>query len=383
MLLKVKKPELKTYKLFPKLPFFFISGVLLFSFIFPNFLWAKVDLVQVVEKLQYPWAMDFLPGSEALVTEKPGRLQKVNLETGKKTEIQNLPEVHAVGQGGLLDVMVHPDFKQNQKIFLTFSAPKNASGDATTTLISARLEGQQLSDQKILFQADPALPGGHHFGSRVRMAQDGMLYFSVGERGRMKEAQDPQNHLGTVIRLQENGKVPQDNPFLKNRKGRAEIFSYGHRNPQGMALHPKTGKIWVHEHGPQGGDEINILKAGANYGWPKTTYGEQYGGGKIGIGPKSTGIEEPLLHWTPSIAPSGMDFYQGDIFPNWNGDLLVGSLKFRMLVLVDLEGSLVQGQEVIFQDRIGRVRDVRVSPEGKVYLLNDEYLGGIFRLDPL
>ena len=383
MLLKVKKFGLKFCRLLPKLPIFFNSGVLLFVFIVPNFLWAKVDLVQVVEKLQYPWAMDFLPGNEALVTEKPGRLQKVNLETGKKTEIQNLPEVHAVGQGGLLDVMVHPDFKQNQKIFLTFSAPLNASGDATTTLISARLEGQKLSDQKILFQADPALPGGHHFGSRVRMAKDGMLYFSVGERGRMKEAQDPQNHLGTVIRLQENGKVPQDNPFLKNKKGRAEIFSYGHRNPQGMALHPKTGKIWVHEHGPQGGDEINILKAGANYGWPKTTYGEQYGGGKIGIGPKSTGIEEPLLHWTPSIAPSGMDFYQGDIFPNWNGDLLVGSLKFRMLVLVDLEGSLVQGQEVIFQDRIGRVRDVRVSPEGKVYLLNDEYLGGIFRLDPL
>ena len=383
MLLKVKKHGLKTCRLLPKLPILFSSGVLIFVFIFPNFLWAKVDLVQVVEKLQYPWAMDFLPGSEALVTEKPGRLQKVNLETGKKTEIQNLPEIHAVGQGGLLDVMVHPDFKQNQKIFLTFSAPLNASGDATTTLISARLEGQQLSDQKILFQADPALPGGHHFGSRVRMAKDGMLYFSVGERGRMKEAQDPQNHLGTVIRLQENGKVPQDNPFLKNRKGRAEIFSYGHRNPQGMALHPKSGKIWVHEHGPQGGDEINILKAGANYGWPKTTFGEQYGGGKIGIGPKSPGIEEPLLHWTPSIAPSGMDFYQGDIFPNWNGDLLVGSLKFRMLVRVDLEGSLVQGQEVVFQDRIGRVRDVRVSPEGKIYLLNDEYRGGIFRLDPL
>ena len=327
--------------------------------------------------------MDFLSGNEALVTEKPGRMQKVNLETGEKTEIQNLPEVHAVGQGGLLDVMVHPDFKQNQKIFLTFSSPLNASGDATTTLISARLEGQQLLDQKILFQADPALPGGHHFGSRVRMAQDGMLFISVGERGRMKEAQDPQNHLGTVIRLQENGKVPQDNPFLNNRKGRAEIFSFGHRNPQGMALHPKTGKIWVHEHGPQGGDEINILKAGANYGWPKTTFGEQYGGGKVGIGPKSPGIEEPLLHWTPSIAPSGMDFYQGDIFPNWNGDLLVGSLKFRMLVRVDLEGSLVQGQEVVFQDRIGRVRDVRVSPDGKVYLVNDEYRGGIFRLDPL
>ena len=383
MLLKVKKLELKTCRLLSKLPVFSISRVLLFVFIFPNFLWAKVDLVQVVEKLQYPWAMDFLPGKEALVTEKPGRLQKVNLETGKKTEIQNLPEIHAVGQGGLLDVMVHPDFKQNQKIFLTFSAPTNASGDATTTLISARLEGHQLSDQKILFQADPALPGGHHFGSRVRMAQDGMLYFSVGERGRMNEAQDPQNHLGTVIRLQESGKVPQDNPFLNNRKGRAEIFSYGHRNPQGMALHPKSGKIWVHEHGPQGGDEINILKAGANFGWPKTTFGEQYGGGKIGIGPMSPGIEEPLLHWTPSIAPSGMDFYQGDIFPNWNGDLLVGSLKFRMLVRVDLEGSLVQGQEVVFQDRIGRIRDVRVSPEGKVYLLNDEYRGGIFRLDPL
>ena len=165
MLLKVKKLELKTCKFSSKHPIFFISGVLLFVFIFPNFLWAKVDLVEVVEKLQYPWAMDFLPGSEALVTEKPGRLQKVNLETGKKTEIQNLPEIHAVGQGGLLDVMVHPDFKQNQKIFLTFSAPLNASGDATTTLISARLEGQQLSDQKILFQADPALPGETAAGS--------------------------------------------------------------------------------------------------------------------------------------------------------------------------------------------------------------------------
>ena len=175
MLLKVRKRELKTCRLLPKLPSFFISGVLLLVFIFPNFLWAKVDLVQVVEKLQYPWAMDFLSGNEALVTEKTGRLQKVNLETGEKTEIQNLPEIHAVGQGGLLDVMIHPDFKQNQKIFLTFSAPLNASGDATTTLISARLEGQQLSDQKILFQADSALPGGHHFGSRVRMAQDGML----------------------------------------------------------------------------------------------------------------------------------------------------------------------------------------------------------------
>ena len=179
MLLKVKKHGLKTCRLLPKLPILFSSGVLIFVVIFPNFLWAKVDLVQVVEKLQYPWAMDFLPGNEALVTEKPGRLQKVNLETGKKTEIQNLPEIHAVGQGGLLDVMVHPDFKQNQKIFLTFSAPLNASGDATTTLISARLEGQQLLDQKILFQADPALPGGHHFGSRVRMGSRRLFPYEI------------------------------------------------------------------------------------------------------------------------------------------------------------------------------------------------------------
>jgi len=169
---------------------------------------------------------------------------------------------------------------------------------------------------------------------------------------------------------------------MNNGKGRKEIYSYGHRNPQGMALHPKSGKIWVHEHGPQGGDEINILKAGANYGWPKTTYGEQYGGGRIGISSTAPGIEAPLMHWTPSIAPSGMSFYQGEIFPNWKGDLLVGSLKFRMLVRVDLEGSEVQGQEVVFQDRIGRIRDVRVNRKGKVYLVNDEYRGGIFRLDP-
>ena len=343
---------------------------------------STVRLVQVVDQLQNPWALDFLPGSEALVTEKPGRLQRVNLETGEKVQIQAVPEVYAVGQGGLLDVLVHPDFRKNQTVFLTYAAPDSSSAGASTTLISARLEGDRLTRQKILFQANPPVPGGHHFGSRIRVGEDGMLYVSVGERGRMNEAQDPMNYLGTVVRLHQNGQIPDDNPFMNNGKGRKEIYSYGHRNPQGMALDPKSGKIWVHEHGPQGGDEINILKAGANYGWPKTTYGEQYGGGRIGIGSTAPGIEAPLMHWTPSIAPSGMSFYQGEIFPNWKGDLLVGSLKFRMLVRVDLEGSEVQGQEVVFQDRIGRIRDVRVNRKGKVYLVNDEYPGGIFRLDP-
>ncbi len=342
---------------------------------------TEVSLTQISGGLEHPWALDFLPGTEAVVTEQAGLLKRIDLKTGNQAEIKGVPKVYHYGQGGLLDVMVHPEFERNQIIFLTYSAPDKSSGGGTTTLMKARLDDNSLMQKKILFQADPALPGGHHFGSRIRMAGNGLLYFSVGERGRKDEAQDPGNHLGTVIRLNEDGKIPNDNPFHAYESSRKEIFTFGHRNPQGMALHPQTGVVWLHEHGPQGGDEINILVAGANYGWPKTTYGEQYGGGKIGIGPTAPGIHPPVLHWTPSIAPSGMEFYAGKVFPEWNGDLLVGSLKFKMLVRVDIEGTKIKGQEVVFQDQIGRIRDVRVDSKGKIYILNDEFRGGVFRMD--
>jgi glucose/arabinose dehydrogenase len=340
---------------------------------------VRVGTEPVVAGLHHPWGIDFLSADEALVTERRGQLFQVSLRDGSKRRVGSVPEVYHRGQGGLLDVLVDPNFAQNQRIFLSYAAPIGwRSG--TTTVLSARLEQTELVDRRVIFQAKPAYAGGHHFGSRLRLDAEGSLFITSGERGRAEESQNVQSHLGAVLRVHPDGQIPTDNPFVGSSAGLPEIFSYGHRNPQGMAIHPQTGAVWIHEHGPQGGDEINILLAGKNYGWPETTYGEQYGGGAIGVGPTAPGITPPVLHWTPSIAPSGMAFYQGEVFPEWQGDLLVGSLKFQMLVRVDLAGSEVVGRETLLRNQMGRIRDVKVSPDGEVYVLNDQPSGGVFRL---
>ncbi len=339
-------------------------------------------IVQVATGLDKPWGMAWLPDGRMLVTEKSGRLRLIGADGDLDPKpIGGTPKVFARGQGGLLDVTLHPDYKRTGWIYLSYSAP--GSGGASTAVMRARLSGRQLADQQVIFEADKKSGGGRHFGSRIRFGPDGLLYVTTGERGQESRAQDLGDAQGKVLRLRDDGSIPKDNPFVGEEGARPEIFTYGNRNPQGLAIQPGSGLVWTHEHGPQGGDEINILRAGANYGWPKVTYGEEYGGGKIGVGTAAPGVEQPVLYWTPSIAPSGMEFYDGDAFPQWKGDLFAGSLKFGHLVRVDVEGTSVRGQEVLFKREIGRVRDVRQGPDGLLYLLNDDRKGGVFRIEPV
>ncbi len=287
----------------------------------------------------------------------------------------------AQGQGGLLGVVAHPQFSENHLIYLAYSGAGEEG--ASTELIRAQYQQGKLSNLQKLLVATPKVEGGQHFGGRLLFDKQGYLYLTLGDRGQQALAQDTSNHAGGVVRLKDDGSIPESNPF-KNKVGAApELFSYGHRNVQGIALNPSNGQVWTHEHGPQGGDEINILKAGANYGWPIISYGEQYGGGSIGEGKtKQTGMEQPLHYWTPSIAPSGMTFYSGDNYSGWNGSLFVGSLKFSKLVRLTLVGGKVAAEENLLEGEIGRIRDVQQGPDGYLYLLNDEANGGLYRLEP-
>ncbi len=246
-----------------------------------------------------------------------------------------------------------------------------------------RLTGHRLENVEVIFRALPKSGGGRHFGSRLVFADDGLLYISLGDRGDRPNGQDLSTHAGSIIRVHDDGRVPADNPFAGKSGARAEIFTYGNRNVQGMTLQPGTGRIWAHEHGPQGGDEVNIVSAGTNYGWPVITYGRNYGiGTRIGEGTHKDGMAQPVLQWTPSIAPSGMAFYDGDRFPNWKGNLFVGSLKFEYLARLEVDGERVVHQERLIEGAIGRIRDVRQGPDGFLYLLTDESNGVLARIEP-
>jgi glucose/arabinose dehydrogenase len=337
--------------------------------------------VVVTNGLDHPWSLAFLPDGRMLVTERSGQLRVIVDGRLQDAPIAGVPEVVAKGQGGLLDVILHPDYANNGWIYLSYAA--SSLRGAHTAVARARLDGNRLVDLQSIFTGNNVASGGVHFGSRLAFGGDGKLYVTVGERGDSDRAQDLGSHNGTAVRLNDDGTVPGDNPFVNTAGAMPEIYSYGHRNPQGMARHPGTGAIWLHEHGPKGGDEINIVRPGINYGWPVITYGRSYAGFSIGEGSEKPGLAQPIHHWTPSIAPSGMAFYTGDKFPAWRGNLFVGSLKFRHLVRVELDGERVVFQERLLENAFGRVRDVRQGPDGLLYLLTDEDDGALIRLEPV
>ena len=335
----------------------------------------------VVKHLEHPWSVAFLPGGGYLITERPGRLNRITPD-GRRIVLRNLPDITARGQGGLLDVVLHPAFSDNRLIY--FSYVRGAGRRLGTAVARARLAGDALRDVEPLFHMQPQSDSGHHFGSRLVFDRNGLLFITLGDRGDRHRAQRLNDHAGAIVRLHDDGRIPHDNPLVGQPGVRPEIWSWGHRNPQGAALNPWTGQLWTHEHGPQGGDEVNIARAGANYGWPVITYGVNYGSGTpIGVGTHRPGMVQPLHHWTPSIAPSGMAFYDRTRFAGWHGDLLIGSLKFRQLVRLTLDGNRVVHEERLLSDRFGRIRDVRVHPDGAVYLLTDARAGALIRLTPM
>jgi glucose/arabinose dehydrogenase len=316
-----------------------------------------------------------------LVTERPGRLRYVTRDGGVSEPVAGVPAVFAEGQGGLLDVVLDPDFAANSTIYLSYAEPA-ADGTNGTAVARARLDGQQLDDVKVLFRQQPKFPGRHHFGSRLVFARDGTLFVTLGERNSERDlAQDLGTHIGKIVRITTDGEAPADNPFIGREGALPEIWTYGHRNLQGATLHPETGRLWTHEHGPRGGDEINLPEPGRNYGWPIITYGREYHGPAIGEGTRKAGMEDPLHFWVPSIGPSGMAFHSGRGHPAWKGQLFVGALPAKQLVRLEIgDDGRVKREERI---AIGsRVRDVREGPDGALYLATDEDAGQILRIVP-
>lgn len=337
----------------------------------------------LTEGLEQPWGLAFLPDGRMLVSERPGRLRLLAADGRLDPQaVAGLPPIAAVGQGGLLDVALHPEFSKNALIYLSYVAA--GAGGYGTEVLRGRLEDHALRDVEVIFQMQPKSKAGHHFGSRLVFDRQGYLYITLGDRGEMARAQQRDDHAGSVIRLHDDGQVPADNPFVGQAGTRPEIFTYGNRNVQGAALHPQSGEVWAHEHGPQGGDEINILRSGANYGWPVITYGRNYViGTQIGEGSARPGIAPPLRQWTPSIAPSGMAFYRGSAFPKWRNNLFVGALRGQMLVRLELDGNRIVKEERLLENALGRIRDVRAGPDGLLYLLTDSPQGRLVRLTPV
>jgi quinoprotein glucose dehydrogenase len=320
----------------------------------------------VVDGIDIPWGIDFLPDESMLVTEKSGTLYHIT--NGKKTAIKNVPNVYNRGQGGLLDVKVHPDFNNNNYIFISYASEEGEDKGGNTALIRAELKNDALENIKTLYKATPNTTRGQHFGSRIVIDDQGFIYFTIGERGNRDEnPQDITRDGGKVYRLNSDGSIPTDNPFVGKKGTKEAIWSYGHRNPQGMEIHPETNVIWLHEHGPRGGDEINIPKKGLNYGWPSITYGKNYSGTTITKETSKPGMEQPIFYWVPSIAPSGMSFVSSDKYPNLKGNLLTGSLKFQYLEHNVLDGENVTKRERLLKD-IGRVRSVEEGPDGFIYI---------------
>ncbi len=337
-------------------------------------------VVTIVDGLEHPWGMAFLPDGSILVTERPGRLRLVRNGVLEPEPIAGVPEVWARGQGGLLDVALHPDFENNRLVYLSYSKP--GPEGATTAVARGRLVDGRLENVEDIFVADAWTNRGQHFGSRLVFDGKGHLFISIGDRGVMDQAQNPSNHQGTIVRLYDDGRVPPDNPFVGREGFRPEIYAYGIRSPQGLALHPETGQLWESEHGPRGGDEINLILPGRNYGWPKITYGINYNGQKISDYTHMEGMEQPLHYWVPSIATSGMTFYTGDKFPGWKGDVFVGGLAGQQLARVRFEGTRRVAVEALLTEMKRRIRDVRTGPDGYIYLLVDEPNAPMLRLEP-
>ena len=336
---------------------------------------------EVVGGLKNPWGMAFLPDGGILITERPGSLRIVRDGNLLDQPVEGLPDIGTKGQGGLLGIALHPEFAVNRWVYLAYAA--RGQGGIGTEVARGRLEGRALRDVESIFRALPKTNAGRHFGSRLVFDGEGHLFISLGDRGEQDYAQDPGDHRGSLIRVNDDGSIPADNPFIGQPKARPEIYAIGHRNIQGLVLDAETGRLFSHEHGPQGGDELNIERAGRNYGWPVITYGVNYGiGTKIGEGTARPGMEQPVHYWVPSIAPSGLAIYRGDAFPGWNGNLFVGSLKFGLLVRLELDGDRVATEERLLDNRFGRIRDVVAGPDGFLYLLTDARPGKLLRIVP-
>ncbi len=347
----------------------------------------SVDVITVAEGLEHPWGLAFLPDGRMLVTERPGRMRVVSPDGQiDPAPIAGLPKVDAVGQGGLMDVALHPSYAENGWIYWSF-AQRDSTGGNGTELARGKLAGEpgsyRMNDVETLFRLAPKSGGGVHFGSRIVFDRDGMLYLTLGDRGDKDRAQLLDDHAGKIVRLTDRGAPAPGNPFLNDTRARPEVYSLGNRNVQGAALHPETGALWAIEHGPQGGDELNLIQAGVNYGWPIITYGVNYGiGTRIGEGTEKAGLAQPVKYWTPSPAISGLAFYTGDKFPDWQGDLLIGALRGQAVIRVQLDGDRFIADEFMLQGAVPRIRDVRVGPDGYVYLLTDLEHGAILRLQP-
>lgn len=338
----------------------------------------------VASGLEHPWALAFIGNGKMLVSERPGRLRVIAADGKVGAPVDGLPAIEVTGQGGLLDVVADRDFARNRMIYFCYAEPAALGSGNSTALASARLsdDTRRLEKLTTIFRQTPKVSSRQHFGCRIVEADDGRLFLTLGDRGsRMADAQTLDNHHGKIVRLGKDGSVPSDNPFVKQPGALPEIWSYGHRNGQGAALGP-DGRLWMHEHGPQGGDEINRPEPGKNYGWPVITYGENYGGGTIGEGlTHKAGMEQPLHFWVPSIAPSGMAFVRSDRYgKSWRGSLLVGSLKFGYLARLEMDGSRVVREEKLLTGLRQRVRDVREGTDGAIYLLTDERNGQLLKL---
>lgn len=347
---------------------------------------GRISVETVADGLPHPWAIDFLPDGRMIVTERGGKMRLITQAGGVGEPLKGLPDVDAGGQGGLLDVAVHPDFAENRLIYWSFS---EAGKDGNSTAVArGRLseDATALNEVTVIFSQKPKLRSNKHFGSRLVFDGKGHLFVTLGERSNAKtrgQAQDLGSHLGKIVRLMEDGTVPPDNPFVNKAGALPEIWSYGHRNPQAAAINPATGEFWEIEHGPRGGDEINLPQPGKNYGWPVISYGKNYSGTPVGSGKsKMPGMEQPIYQWTPVISPSGMAFYTGDLFPRWKGNLFVGGLTAQALVRLELDGAKVTHEERLLRELSMRIRDVAQGPDGTLYVITDEEDGMILKLSP-
>ncbi len=345
---------------------------------------GTLNVETVARGLERPWGLAFLPDGRMLVTEKAGRMRIVARDGNLSPPVTGVPPVRYSGQGGLHDVILDRDFTRNGTIYFCFAEP--ASGGGRTSMARARLstgDAPRLDEVKVIFRQDGPLSSGNHYGCRIVQGRDGNLFLTMGDHFTYRdEAQNLANHIGKIVRVTPDGAVPPDNPFVNRAGAKPEIWSYGHRNSQGAALHPQSGKLWMHEHGPRGGDEVNVPLAGRNYGWPVIGYGVDYSGVKIHEATAKGGMEQPIKYWVPSIAPSGMAFYTGDLFPAWKGSVLVGALASRLLVRLELDGEKVGKEERLLADLGERIRDVRQGPDGAIWLLTDASNGRLLRVTP-
>jgi glucose/arabinose dehydrogenase len=345
---------------------------------------GNITVETIARGLDHPWGLAFLPDGRMLVTERPGQLRVVTRDGRLSPPVAGVPQVRASGQGGLHDVVLDRAFAGNKTIYFCFAEP--ASGGGRTAMARARFtdgEAPQLDDVRVIFRQEGPLSGGNHYGCRIVQGRDGNLWLTMGDHWAYRdEAQNLANHLGKIVRITPDGAVPRDNPFVGRSDAKPEIWSYGHRNSQGAALHPVTGKLWEHEHGPRGGDEVNIPLAGRNYGWPVIGYGINYDGTKAHESSEKPGMEQPIKYWVPSIAPSGMAFYTADLFPAWKGNLFVGALAGQMLVRLELDGEKVTKEERLLTNLRERIRDVRQGPDGALWLLTDSGDGRLLRVAP-